>query len=83
MPERLGLWVDEDGFVWYNDYRLPMKFKIKEKALEFCPKFDRRRGENRSERIVMIPLADFANLDTSINLQQTKGEVIIVFHKES
>ncbi|HQO97802.1 MAG TPA: hypothetical protein PLF72_08620 [Anaerolineaceae bacterium] len=83
MPERLGLWVDEDGFVWYNDYRLPMKFIVQEKALEFCPKFDRRRGESRSERIVMIPLADFANLDTSINLQQTKGEVIIVFHKES
>lgn len=62
------LTIDERGFIWYNGYRLPMRYDEKQNALEFCPKFDRRRGgAGRSVKYVYVPIAELLSLSEKTN----------------
>jgi hypothetical protein len=53
--------IDNDGFLWCGDFRLPIRFDPETEMLEFFDK-DRRRSQTRGTQLVEVPLRSFFNL---------------------
>ena len=56
----MSIYVDDRGFLYIDDFRLPMRL-IDNRELEFIDK-DRIRSVARGTRIVCVPLDQFASL---------------------
>ena len=67
--------IDEDHFVWFGDYRLPVKFVPERNALEFC---DNRpwRSSERGTRFIEIPLEELLKLEEEYLTFGSKNHII-------
>ena len=62
------IWIDEYGFVWLGEFRLP--FRLVGDELEFVDK-DRRRCHERGGRYVRVDIEDMITC-----LKETKNVVL-------
>jgi hypothetical protein len=61
--------IDEDRFIWFGDYRLPIKYIPERDTMQFCD-FDRRRIMERGSRMVEVPLDAIQNLRKAFGLDK-------------
>lgn len=64
--------IDDDGFVWYEDFRLPLRVDIERAVVEFFDK-DRRRSEERGTRFVEITAQEFETMLHTLRTENGPG----------
>jgi hypothetical protein len=69
------MYIDEQGFLYYGDFRLPMKVNYDTGCLEFFDK-DRWRSLERGTPFVQVPLACFTLMDEVPPIERLRDEIL-------
>lgn len=72
--------LDERGFLWFGDFKLPMRYLRERGLVEFLDR-DKRRSANRGSRVIYVPLVTFL-AGFGIELQSAQEYATILLREQ-